>query len=170
MASCTIDYVLLLMGLSLLYFPRQWMSGGRERTLKSERQLKNADKNEFDSSRRRLIGLKAAIVLGALWVQWIRYDRRTTLFAPVFFVNGLTFGRGGFSRVALALGLIWALNLGLPDPAAFNGIHAALIVPFGILFDGPSTGFVVVGFFAFFLPVLISLLARKQVMLFNRGC
>ena len=69
----------------------------------------------------------------------------------------------------MALGLIWALNLGLPDRAAFKGIHAPLIVPFGILFDGPSAGFGVVGFVAFFLSVLISLLAKQQAMLFNRG-
>jgi|GEM_PF-2830292 len=123
----------------------------------------------IDSSVRRLIGLKAAIVLGARWVQGSRYERGTTLFAPVFFVNGLTFGCGGFAGVAMALGLIWALNLGLPDPAAFKGIHAPLIVPFGILFDGPSAGFGVVGFVAFFLSVLISLLAKQQAMLFNRG-
>lgn len=123
----------------------------------------------INSSVRRLIGLKAAIGLGVRWVQESRYERGTTLFAPFFFVNGLTFGRGGFAGVALALGLIWALNLGLPGPAALMGIHAALIVPFGLLFDGPSTGFGVVGFLAFFLPVLISLLAKQQVMLFNRG-
>jgi hypothetical protein len=123
----------------------------------------------IDSSVRRLIGLKAAIVLGARRVQRSRYERGTTLFAPFFFVNGLTCGRGGFAGVALALGLIWALNLGLPGPAALMGIHAPLIVPSGILFDGPSAGFGVVGFVAFFLPVLISLLAKQQAMLFNRG-
>ena len=59
MASCSFDYVLLLIGLSLLYFPRQRLSWGGEPTLTSERQSKNADKNYFDSSVRRLIGLLA---------------------------------------------------------------------------------------------------------------
>ncbi len=59
MASCSIDYVLLLIGLSLLYFPRQRLCWGGEPTLTSERQSKTADKNDFDSTVRRLIGLLA---------------------------------------------------------------------------------------------------------------
>jgi hypothetical protein len=59
MASCSFDYVLLLIGLSLLYFPRQRLCWGGEPPLTSERQSKNADKNDFDPSVRRLIGLLA---------------------------------------------------------------------------------------------------------------
>ncbi len=223
MASFTTDYVLLLIGLGLLYFPRQWLRWGKRRTLKSEKHSKNADKNDFDPSRRREMGdpavvfrdefsklrnyvdllrgavgsvviigsaytescftleanasgdsvrlliiLKAAIVLGSMFVQLIRYERRLTLFAPIFFVSGLTFGLCGVAGAALAFVLIWALNLGLPGPAAFMGTHAVLIVPFGVLFDGPGRVFVVTGFLALFLPVLISLLAKKPLMLFNR--
>lgn len=117
---------------------------------------------------RLLLVLKAAIILGSLFVQLIRYERRLTLFAPIFFVSGLTFGLCGFTAAALAFVLIWALNLGLPGPAAFLGVYSVLIVPFGILFDGPNNLFVVVGFVALFLPVLISLLWKKPLMLFNR--
>jgi len=59
MASCSFDYVILLIGLSLLYFPRQRLCWGGEPPLTSERQSKNADKNDFDLSVRRLIGLLA---------------------------------------------------------------------------------------------------------------
>ena len=59
MASFTIDHVVLLIGLSLLYFPRQRLCWGGEPTLTSERQSKTADKNDFDSTVRRLIGLLA---------------------------------------------------------------------------------------------------------------
>ena len=59
MASFTIDHVVLLIGLSLLYFPRQRLSWGGDPTLTSERQLKTADKNDFDPRVRRLIGLLA---------------------------------------------------------------------------------------------------------------
>jgi hypothetical protein len=223
MASFTTDYLLLLIGLGLLYFPRQWLRGGKKRTLKSEKHSKNADKNDFDPSRRRemgdpavvfrdefsklrnyidllrgavgsvvivgseytascfslsagssaetgrlLIFLKGAIILGSMFVQLFRYERRLTLFAPIFFVGGLTFGLCGFMAAALAFVLIWALNLGLPGPAAFLGVYSVLIVPFGILFDGPNNLFVIVGFLALFLPVLISLLWKRPLMLFNR--
>ena len=59
MASCSIDYVVLLIGLSLLRFPRQRLRCGGERARRNERQLKTADKSDFDSSVRRLIGLLA---------------------------------------------------------------------------------------------------------------
>jgi len=59
MASCSFDYVIVLIGLSLLYFPRQRLCWGGEPPLTSERQSKNADKNDFDPSVRRLIGLLA---------------------------------------------------------------------------------------------------------------
>jgi len=59
MVSCSIDYVLLLIGLSLLYFPRQRLRWGGDPTLTIERQLKTADKNDFDPRVRRLIGLLA---------------------------------------------------------------------------------------------------------------
>ena len=59
MASFTIDHVVLLIGLSLLYFPRQRLRCGGERARRNERQLQTADKNDFDSSVRRLISLLA---------------------------------------------------------------------------------------------------------------
>ena len=59
MASCSFDYVILLIGLSLLYFPRQRLRWGGDPTLTSERQLKTADKNDFDPRVRLLIGLLA---------------------------------------------------------------------------------------------------------------
>jgi hypothetical protein len=59
MASFTIDHVVLLIGLSLLYFPRQRLRCGGARARRNERQLQTADKNDFDSSVRRLISLLA---------------------------------------------------------------------------------------------------------------
>ena len=67
MASFTIDHVVLLIGLSLLYFPRQRLRCGGERARRNERQLKTADKNDFDSNvREAAVDVFKAQVLGSL--------------------------------------------------------------------------------------------------------
>ena len=52
-ASIPTDSLLLLIGLGLLCFPRQWLRWGKKRTRKSEKHLKSADKNDFVPNGRR---------------------------------------------------------------------------------------------------------------------
>jgi hypothetical protein len=222
MSDVKIDYILLLIALGLLYFPRQWLRWGK-RTVKSERMSRRGDSNDFDPSKRRemgdpavvfkdeftkvrnyvdllraiagsavivgtaytascfqiapgaapqagklVLGLKAAILLGSMLVQLIRYERRLTLFAPIFFVSGLTFGLCGLPAAGFAFLLIWALNLGLPNASALLGAHAVIIVLFGFLFDGVSNLLVIVAFLCLFMPVLISMLSGRSLQTFHR--
>lgn len=116
-----------------------------------------------------VLGLKCAILFGAMLVQLIRVERRITLFAPIFFLSGVTVGLCGAPAAAFAFMLIWTVNFGLPNPTAFMGVHAVLIVLFSVLFNGMRNPLLTVAaFLCLFVPVLVSLMSQRPLMLFNR--
>ncbi|MBC7367495.1 MAG: hypothetical protein H7343_11915 [Undibacterium sp.] len=117
---------------------------------------------------RGVLVLKFVILLGAMLVQLIRYERRLTLFAPIFFVAGLTFGLSGVAAAGFAFLLVWALNLVLPSASAFLTTQAVLILVFGTLLGERGDLFVMAAFFCLFLPVLISMLTGRSLQTFHR--
>jgi hypothetical protein len=116
-----------------------------------------------------VLGLKCAILLGAMLVQLIRIERKVTLFAPIFFLSGVTFGLCGAPAAGFAFLLIWTINFGLPNPTAFLGVHAVLIGLFSVLFNGVGNPLLTItAFLCLFVPVLVSLMSQRPLMLFNR--
>lgn len=109
--------------------------------------------------------LPLALLLVGVLMQTIRFENRVTLFPPIFYLGGLTFGLCGFYPALFALVLVWAINFALPSPSGFLSIHALLITTFGLLFQGVDDRlpFVAAGFL--FLPVLLSLLTRRRLVL-----
>ena len=112
--------------------------------------------------------LKCLILLGAMLVQLLRYEGKLTLFAPTFFAAGLTFGLCGLPAAGFAFVLIWAFNLALPNISVFLTTYAAVILTFGIVFDGMTNVLVMVACFCLFLPVLVSMLTRRSLQTFHR--
>jgi hypothetical protein len=119
-------------------------------------------------TRRLLLGLKCMILFGSVLVQLVRYQRRLTLFAPIFFVSGLTFSLCGLPAAGFAFALIWALNYALPSASALLTTYAIVIGIFGVLFDGMTNILVMVAVLCLFGPVLISMLTRRSLQTFHR--
>ena len=117
---------------------------------------------------RWVLALQAALLIGAMLVQVIRWERRLMLFAPIFFVSGLTFGLCGLPAAGFAFALIWAFNVVLPNTAVFLGVQAVIMLVFGCIFGGMSNVLVFVAFLCLFGPVLISLLTRRSLQTFIR--
>lgn len=121
------------------------------------------------SVRIQALALQAAIVvLGAL-VQAVRYERnRVSFYPPIFYLAGLAVGLCGYEAAAFAFVLIWAINPALPNAQAFLTVYSLLLVAFGMLFRGLTSPPVLLAWAVTFLPVLLSLLAGRPLMIFTR--
>ncbi len=218
----TVDIPLFLIGLLLLWFPRQWMRRGvaflrrRRRSAESVRitePWKNSEpgdprvsfatefakfRNYLDllragagglmlwgglgmpsaitleagsgrSASLQFLGLRVGVLLVGVIIQAVRYEKhRISFYPPIFYLTGLTVGLCGIQVAAFAFVLIWAINSALPNAPAFLFTYAVLVVLFGFFFRG---NFNVPTMFAgvlVFLPVLLSLLAKRQLIIFTR--
>jgi len=107
------------------------------------------------------------IMLVGVLIQSFRSEKRSAMFPPIFYLSGLTFGTCGVTVAALAVVLTWVLNTTLSGPVAFLSLYALLVAVFGAFLNddlqqvGISAGLV-------FLPVLISLLAKKRLVHFSK--
>jgi hypothetical protein len=219
----TVDLPLLLFGLLLLWFPRQWMRlgasiGGRRRRpgggpaggAQPWEQRETGDprisaKKEFAKLRNYFDLLRAAagglaimggygiesslqadgansavhpilvsslrygILLIGLLIQLVRYERRhVSFYAPVFFIAGLSVSLCVGWAALFAFILIWGLNPMFNGPQAFLSMYAFAQLVLGLLFRGSSRELPIVAFVLCFLPVLISLLARRPLVIMTR--
>jgi MFS family permease len=217
----TVDLPLLLLGLALLWFPRQWMRLGL--TITSRRRKSPAQRtrepwserppgdprvsfarefskgrNYFDLLRAavgglavigglkipasialadtgtrvpawQLLALKLAIVGVGLLIQTIRYERRhLAFFAPIFYLSGLTLSLCGPWAALFAFLLIWAINPMMGGAQGFLFAYAIAAMAFGLLFRDVGRSLAIAAFGFLFLPVLLSLLARKPLVVFTR--
>lgn len=106
------------------------------------------------------------LLIGVL-IQSFRFEKRSAMFPPIFYISGLTFGTLGVAVAAPAVVLTWAINTTLSGPLAFLCLYSVTIGIFGLLLSdnweqvGVTTALV-------FLPVLISLLAKKRLVHFSK--
>lgn len=116
-----------------------------------------------------VMALRFGILLVGVLIQMIRYERRhVTLFAPVFFLSGLSICLCGGWAALFAFVLIWGVNPMLGGPQSFLSLYAAVQLGLGELFNDVSRELPVVAFGLCFLPVLISLLARRPLVVLTR--
>jgi hypothetical protein len=109
-----------------------------------------------------LVWAAAALLVGVL-VQMIRIQGRLSLFAPIFFLQGLTFGvMGGVIGIISMLGS-WALSPVLPSAGALLFVQGASTLCLSLLLSraDPIIGMVVAGIS--WIPVLIAVLLRKRL-------
>jgi len=116
-----------------------------------------------------VLGLKGLLTLLAVVVQSIRYEKvKVSFFPPIFFLGGLAVGTVGYQAAAFAFVGIWVVNAGISNAQGFLSVYAVLLLAFGMLFNGwrsiPSATMA----FAAFLPVLLSLMVRRPLMIFTR--
>jgi hypothetical protein len=119
--------------------------------------------------REEVLGLKLAILLVGLLIQTVRYERQRLLFfAPIFYLFGLTVGLCEFRTAAFSFALIWAVNPMLQNPGVFLSVYALIVGGFGAFFIGATSQVVIAAVLLCFLPVLLSLLAQRPLVLFTR--
>lgn len=111
---------------------------------------------------------RAAVLLVGVVVQMFRFETRVTLFPPIFYLSGLTFALCGFYPALFALVLIWVINFALPNPSAFLSIYGLLAMTFGLLFQGLEDMLPFVAAFLMLLPVIVSLLMRRRLVLLTK--
>jgi hypothetical protein len=114
------------------------------------------------------LALKSAIVIVGVLIQAVRYEKyRLSFFPPIFFLAGLSVSLCGYPAAGLAFVMIWAVNPVLSNAQAFLTAYAVLLVGFGSMFLHPGHLMVMLAGGLAFLPVLLSLLARRPLVIFN---
>jgi hypothetical protein len=110
------------------------------------------------------VSLQAAILCVAVFIQMVRLEGRFSLFAPIFFVQGIAFGVGGPLVGFLAMIGCWALSPVLPGPGAVLFVQGALALAIGLLLhpkEEPHLLLVTAG--VTWIPVLLSVLFQKRL-------
>jgi hypothetical protein len=113
--------------------------------------------------------LKVAIIAVGVILQFVRFEGRLTFYAPLFYFAGLAFAMCGFGAGFFAFLLVWTFNAALPiPPVGFVSVYALILVLMGMLFQGLSDNYVYAAAILFFLPVIVSLMARRSLALFAK--
>jgi hypothetical protein len=216
----TVNLPLLLFGLLVLWFPRQWMRFGlrigrrRKRSIarwpgEPWTQRESGDpkvgfrefgkvRNYFDLLRAaagglaiigglkipasistagslapipswQLLAFKLGIIVFGLLIQTVRYERRHLAFyAPIFYLAGLSISLCSAWSALFAFVLVWAINPMMRDAHAFLFVYGVALAGFGLLFRDVRWMLPVAAFLLCFLPVLLSLLTRRPLVVFTR--
>ena len=116
-----------------------------------------------------LIAIKALILLLGLLIQAMRYEKhRFTFYPPIFFLAGLSVPLCEPYAALFAFVSIWAINPIFASAQGFLTIYAVLMVAFGQYFAGLGDKTAMFAGFLCFLPVLLSLLANRPLVIFAR--
>jgi hypothetical protein len=106
------------------------------------------------------------VLLGAgVLVQMLRVEGRVTLFAPVFYLQGLSLGVVGALTGSLAMVGSWVLTPILPGVGAILFVQGGVVLILGLLFENPaaSPALVMITSGLVWTPVLTSVLFRKRL-------
>jgi hypothetical protein len=218
----TYNLTFLLLGIALLWFPRQWLrrvpallkrrrrSKGSERIMEPWKDREPGDpkvnprveltkfRNYVDlvraaagslliwggfgwaaalgvaadaprSAGMQVLAIKCGIMTVGLVLQALRYEKiRISFFPPIFFLAGLSVGVCGYKAAAFAFLAVWALNTGLGNAQAFMSVYAIVLILFGGLFGGFMRPQVYLPGVLALLPVLLSLMSNRPLMIFTR--
>ncbi|MCF7689831.1 MAG: hypothetical protein K9M98_13195 [Cephaloticoccus sp.] len=116
-----------------------------------------------------IFNLQIGIVTLAIVRQFVRYEGRMTFYAPLFFMAGLAFGLCGFGAGFFAFLLVWTFNSALPiPPVGFLTVYILMLWLLSLLFQGISNSYVYATAVIFLIPVVVSLMARRSLALFNK--
>lgn len=115
------------------------------------------------------MAVRVVVLLIGLLLQTVRYEKQhVTFYPPIFFLAGLSLALCDVRTAGFAFVLIWAINSALPNAQAFLTVYAVLLMVFGYFFHRGLNLSVIYAGFLCFLPVLLSLLAKRQLMSFTR--
>lgn len=113
--------------------------------------------------------LRMGVLLVAVMIQFIRYEGRVTLYAPIFFLGGLGLALCGFNAGMIALLVAWTMNASLPlTPASYLTVYGLLLFVLGLLFRGMTDSYVLFVGTLCLMPVVVSLLTRRTLVVFTK--
>jgi hypothetical protein len=115
----------------------------------------------------RVLAIQAAILLVGVLAQTLRYERKLSLAAPVFYLAGLSLVLFTPFVALCAFAVVWACSTVVPNSQGFLTIQGVLLLGIAIGLNGIAPA-VLLGFVLFLLPVLLSLLARQPLIVFSR--
>jgi hypothetical protein len=120
---------------------------------------------------RQVLMLQGAVVLIGLLIQTVRLEKkRVSFFPPIFFLAGLSVALTDYRAAAFAFLFVWIVNVALGNAQGFLTAYAVLVVVFGGLFQGFASIPVILAGWLTFLPVLLSLLANRPLVVYtHRG-
>jgi hypothetical protein len=119
------------------------------------------------STAHRIFALQAAALLIGVLIQTVRYERnRLSLTAPIFYLAGISFAL--FTPFVGLCGFIiaWVLNPVAPSAQAFLIVQACIATAAGYFLNG-ITLLALLGFTLGIIPVVLSLLARRPLVVFS---
>lgn len=117
----------------------------------------------------KFMAMRAALLLIGVLIQAIRYEKKhLSFYPPIFYLAGVSLALCDPRAAAFAFVLVWAINSALPNARGFLTAYAALVLAFGLFFSRRLDLSVVYAGALCFLPVLLSLLANRQLMVFTR--
>lgn len=121
-----------------------------------------ADLSEGSISKIPLI-ITASVLALAVVVQMIRIEGRLGLFAPIFYLQGLTFAVLGGLVGTISMVASWALTPVLPSPSALLFVQGAIALCLTLLLTdaAPVLGVIMAGLT--WLPVVVAVLVRKRL-------
>ncbi|AHF92160.1 hypothetical protein OPIT5_19845 [Opitutaceae bacterium TAV5] len=111
---------------------------------------------------RPYIAGQIGIVVVAVLIQMLRFEKRFTFFAPVFFIQGLMFGLVDWRVGLLVMIGTWAINPLLPSPAPFLTVLGCIAAIFGTLVGVP-VAYVLTAAGISIGPVLVSILLKRRL-------
>ncbi|MEY4941252.1 MAG: hypothetical protein RIQ93_2987 [Verrucomicrobiota bacterium] len=114
------------------------------------------------------LGALLLLTIGLLIQTYRNENGRMAFFAPVLYLAGLSVCLVGTWSAVFAFILIWALNPMLRNPQAFLAVYALIVTGFGLALGSVAFERPIVAFFLFLLPVLLSLMTRRPLIVFSR--
>lgn len=110
------------------------------------------------------LSVQMAILGVAVFIQMVRLEGRFSLFAPIFFLQGIAFGVGGPLVGILAMIGCWALSPMLPGPGAVLFVQGAVALVLGLFLhdkEEPHLFLIMAG--VTWMPVLLAILFQKRL-------
>jgi len=117
--------------------------------------------------RRFVLLVQLLVTFAAVMIQSTRWRQRITFFAAIFFYLGISVAMGNYVSAVLAFMLTCAINPVLATPRLFVSAYAALLLPFNYFLGGGPL-LAVANSLLLFLPVLLSLLSNRPMVIFMR--
>lgn len=117
----------------------------------------------------QVLALNLLVLFAGTLIQTLRYERsHWSFFAPIFYLAGISISLCTPWGSLFAFMLIWSLNPMLGNAQGFLTTYGLLMCLFGYLLLGFSDHMPLAAFGLCFMPVLLSMLTRKPLMVFSR--
>lgn len=107
--------------------------------------------------------LQGGALFLAMLLQMVRYEKRLSLFAPIYFLQGMGIGVAGGLVGILALLGSWALSPLLPGAGVLLFVQGAVLLVIGMLLKSAAPGMLMIVAGITLMPMLVSVLLRKKL-------